>query len=77
MNSTIQNIDGVRTVTNLEISNVYTGINETVDYPYSNCKYDITSATIPNTISGIIYPSSDPSIFEIKYPDKDIKGKAI
>jgi hypothetical protein len=25
---------------------------------------------------GILFPSLDPSIFEIKYPDNDILGKA-
>ena len=24
----------------------------------------------------ILYPSLDPSVFEIKYPDSDIKGRA-
>ena len=27
------------------------------------------------TRQGIIYPSLDPSIFELKFPKKDIKGK--
>ena len=26
---------------------------------------------------GIVYPSLDPCIFEIKYPNKDIKGRVI
>jgi hypothetical protein len=26
---------------------------------------------------GMIYPSLDPSIFEIKYPNIDIKGKVV
>jgi hypothetical protein len=25
----------------------------------------------------LIYPSLDPSIFEIKYPDTDIKGRVV
>jgi hypothetical protein len=25
----------------------------------------------------IVYPSLDPSIFEVKYPNKDIKGRAL
>ena len=37
-------------------------------YPY---KYDLDDATI----KGIIYPSLDPSIFEVKYVNDDIKGK--
>lgn len=38
---------------------------------YSQYGYDITAATKNN----IIYPSLDPSIFEIKYMDNDIKGR--
>ena len=37
---------------------------------YSRFKNDFSSATK----DGIIYPSLDPSIFEIKYPNTDIKG---
>ena len=38
---------------------------------YSQYKYDITGATK----NGIIYPSLDPSIFEIRFPDINIKGR--
>ncbi len=29
------------------------------------------------TIKGIVYPSLDPSIFEIRYPNNDIQGKVV
>jgi hypothetical protein len=38
---------------------------------YSDKEYDLSIATI----NGIIYPSIDPAIFEVKYPLKDIVGK--
>tara|TARA_Y100000592_G_scaffold72511_1_gene112800 strand:+ start:659 stop:2551 length:1893 start_codon:yes stop_codon:yes gene_type:complete len=38
---------------------------------YSQYKYDFIGATR----RGVIYPSLDPSIFEIKYPNTDIKGR--
>ena len=38
---------------------------------YSPYKYDFYGATK----KGIIYPSVDPMIFELKYPGKDIKGR--
>ncbi len=38
---------------------------------YSQYKYDFKGATR----KGVIYPSLDPSIFEIKYPNTDIKGR--
>ena len=40
---------------------------------YSGNIYDIKGATR----EGIIYPSMDPSIFEVKYLDKDIKGRIV
>ena len=40
---------------------------------YSGNYYDIENGMI----DGILYPALDPSIFEIKYPNSDIKGKVI
>jgi len=38
---------------------------------YSAMKYDFGQATR----NGVIYPSLDPSIFELKFPNTDIKGR--
>lgn len=62
-------VDGVQTITNLKISNKYLA-KDGLDY--QNYRYDIDAATS----DGIIYPSLDPSIFELKYPRTDIKGTA-
>jgi len=62
----IDAIPGVQTVNNLQIINK-AGTNA----GYSQYAYGIQSATQ----GGIIYPSLDPSIFEVKYPDTDIKGR--
>ena len=40
---------------------------------YSCNIYDINEATK----DGVIYPSMDPSCFELKYPDLDIQGRAL
>ena len=40
---------------------------------YSGNVYDIDSATQ----EGIIYPSLDPSIFELKFPNTDIEGRVV
>ena len=40
---------------------------------YEDFVYDIPAATL----NGIIYPSLDPVIFEIKYPEMDIVAGAI
>ncbi len=65
----LDKIEGVRTVSYINIYNKYSPIGQT---EYSNNYYDIAQATIDN----VIYTSADCSIFEVKYPDKDIVGKA-
>lgn len=62
-------VDGVQTVRDVRIFNKYQfkdGVN------YQNYRYSIADATI----DGVIYPSLDPSIFELKYPQTDIIGTA-
>jgi hypothetical protein len=64
----LDQIDGVQTVKNVSIVNkVGTNIG------YSQYAYDIEGATQAN----VIYPSLDPSVFEVKYPDTDIQGKVV
>jgi len=62
----IANIDGVRTVSDLVLRNL-TDRNGN----YSNKYYPIQSA-IRNKV---IYPSVEPSVFEVKFPNQDIRGK--
>ena len=64
----LDKISGVQTVQNVSITNK-AGINS----GYSQFAYDISGATQ----SGMIYPSLDPSIFEVKYPNRDIKGRVV
>lgn len=59
-------IEGVASVHNVKITNKCGG-------NYSHNSYNIDAATK----NKIIYPSLDPAIFEIKFPDTDIKGKII
>ena len=40
---------------------------------YSGNVFDIETATI----NGIIYTALDPSIFQIRYPNTDIRGKVL
>jgi hypothetical protein len=62
------NIKGVQSVLKIEIVNKY-GISN----GYSQYGYDIKGATKSN----IIYPSLDPSIFEVRYPNTDIYGRVV
>jgi len=65
---TLDKIQGVQSIKSVSISNKYgtsTG--------YSQYAYDITGATVNN----VIYPSLDPSIFEVRYPNSDITGRIV
>jgi len=64
----LANIEGVMSVSSVTISNLCGG-----DGNYSTNRYNINEATKGK----IVYPSLDPSIFEVKYPNKDIKGRAL
>ncbi len=59
-------VEGVASIQKVEIVNKCGGA-------YARNSYDIKGATK----NKIIYPSLDPSIFEVKFPDKDIKGRAV
>ena len=64
----LANVDGVMSVPMVKVTNLCGG-----DGNYSPNKYNIDEATKGK----IIYPSLDPCVFEVKYPNKDIKGRAI
>lgn len=64
----LANVEGVMSVPSVRIYNLCGG-----DGNYSTNRYNIDAATKGK----IIYPSLDPSIFEVKYPNKDIKGRAL
>ena len=66
--TTLANTKGVQTVVGATISNLYD-----ITFGYSGNVYDINSATK----NGVIYPSLDPSIFEVKFPNRDIKGRVV
>ena len=55
---------GVQTVQKVRLVNKSGGL-------YSQYAYDLDGATRNN----IVYPSYDPMIFEVKFPDTDIKGR--
>lgn len=64
----LDRVPGVQTVASIDIKNK-TGTNT----GYSEYAYSINSATQ----GGVIYPSIDPMVFEVKYPNEDIKGKIV
>lgn len=66
INSIILQVKGVQSVVKLEIVNKQGGT-------YSQYAYDISGATRQNNI----YPSIDPSIFEVRYPNSDIQGRVV
>ena len=64
----LDRIKGVQTVKNITVSNLV-GTN----LGYSPYAYDINAATNAN----VVYPSLDPSVFEVKYPNQDIQGRIV
>jgi len=64
----LDKVEGVQTIKKIDIINkVGTNLG------YSQYAYDISGATQNN----VIYPSLDPMIFEVKYPDTDIRGRVV
>ena len=66
--TTLDSIPGVQTVSSVSIKNLYGE-----ELGYSKYSYDIIAASLNN----VIYPSLDPCIFEVKYPDNDIQGRIV
>jgi hypothetical protein len=64
----LDRIEGVQTVKTITINNL---VGENLGY--SKYAYDINGATANN----VVYPSLDPSIFEVKYPNQDIQGRVV
>lgn len=62
----LDRVEGVQTVQSLKFRNLFD-----TNQGYSGNVYDVDNATR----NGILYPSLDPSIFEIKYPKRDIQGR--
>ena len=59
-------VKGVQSVIKVTVDNLAGG-------NYSPYGYDINSATK----QGVVYPSIDPMIFEVRYPDSDIYGRVV
>jgi hypothetical protein len=66
--NTIGNVKGVQSVIGVIFKNLHD-----IELNYSPNIYNLASATK----NEIVYPSLDPSIFEVKFPNKDIKGRVV
>ena len=62
----IAGVEGVQSVPKCEIINKCLG-------NYSSNSYNIQEATKGK----MVYPSLDPSVFEVKFPNKDIRGRVV
>jgi len=67
--SKLLQIRGVQSVVKLEIVNK----QDPTEITYSPYGYDIAGATR----NGNVYPSMDPAIFEVRYPNTDIQGRVV
>ena len=68
LSTLLDNVNGVQTVNNISISN-----KAGTTSGYSQYAYDVTGALQ----NGTIFPSIDPIIFEVKYPNTDITGRVV
>ena len=68
ISTTLANVKGVQSVIGVQFKNLYDTLQN-----YSGNVYDLTTATR----NGVIYPSLDPSIFEVKFPNQDIRGRVV
>ena len=68
INVRLDRVTGVQTVKTVTITNK---VGESLGY--SESAYDIEAGTL----NGVIYPSIDPMIFEVKYPNQDITGRVV
>ena len=71
-------VDGVAAVVAPEENNpngqpILIGNKAIASQGYSGNIYDIASATV----DGVVYPSLDPSCFELKFPTTDIEGRSV
>jgi len=64
----LANVKGVQSVIGVTFNNLYDTVAG-----YSGNVYNLQTATR----NGVIYPSLDPSIFEVKYPNSDIRGNVV
>jgi len=64
----LDKIEGVQTVKSIDIIN-----KAGISLGYSQYGYDIGGATYNN----VVYPSLDPSIFEVRYLNQDINGRVV
>ena len=62
------NVYGVQSVLDVQFTNLYDTTQN-----YSGNIYDLNTAEK----NGVVYPSLDPSIFEVKFPNQDIKGRIV
>jgi hypothetical protein len=65
---TLAGVEGVQSVMGVDFVNKWRESEG-----YSGNKYDLELANQ----NGIIYPSLDPAVFEIKFPNQDIKGEVV
>jgi hypothetical protein len=66
--SLLDTVEGVQTVKDIRIVN-----KSGIENGYSKYSYDVQAGLL----NGVIYPSLDPSIFELKYPNTDIQGRVV
>lgn len=68
MYTELDKIEGVQTIQKINVKNLYDR-----NSGYSGVVYDVEAATR----GGVVYPSADACIFEVKYPKRDIEVRVV
>jgi len=64
----LASIMGIQSISSIKVFNL-----SNAQDGYSGNIYNIDQATR----GGVVYPSLDPSIFEVRFPNSDIKGRVV
>jgi len=73
----LASVKGVSSVQNIVVRNLSGGLYSDFSYNIKRARRNTSAVDGSTELGKIIYPSLDPSIFEVKYPSKDIRGRVL
>jgi hypothetical protein len=73
----IASIQGVASVQDISIRNLSGGLYSSFSYNIDRARRGEAGADGSTILGKIIYPSKDPMIWQVRYPSKDIRGRAL
>ncbi len=70
-------VEGVSSVQDIKVRNLVGGLYGSFAYDITAARKNINGINSASPIGKIVYPSLDPMIWEVKYPNKDIRGRVV